>query len=344
MASAAEAVLYVKEQNAFIFRIAPGADLMQVALENNEIILGWPEAEGLLDTNLDYEHFRRIIHDAYYQNDKDFRRSGLAAGHMHRFIREMQPEDYIVVTYGPEFYVALINGPSFYEALDGVEVEGQQSFYRRSVVWLNDKKPIPRRQSRLPLQSRMKIQGTSANAADLVEEIKELLANSANNTVPTFETDLHNRLVKETLAEIRSGRIENFGFERLIAGVLDAMGATNIRIIPRQLDKGADLLATFTVANAFPMVLAVQAKHYQSEPPAGADVVEQLLNGLVAEQADLGWVVTSGTFSDEAVRKVSQLQDEQGIKIHLINGEDLADLIVRNGFNSNWDTQNKSYS
>lgn len=339
------AVPFIKEQKVFIFRVTPGVDMMPVALENNEIILGWPEAEGLLNSNLDYEHFRQIIHDAYYQSDKDFRRSGLAAGHMYRFIREMQPEDYVVVPYGSSFYVAQIPKAeeAFYKELAGIEVEGSGFFYRRRVKWLNDKKPIPRKQARLSLQSRMKIQGTSANASDLVEEIREILANSASGVIPTFETDLHNRLVKETLAEIRSGRIENFGFERLIGGVLDAMGATDIRIIPRQLDKGADLIATFTVANAFPLVLAVQAKHYQPEPPVGADVVDQLFRGMMAEQADFGWVVTSGTFSDAAGQRVSQLQDEQGVKIQLINGEDFADLIVRNGFNGNWGASSTSH-
>ena len=94
---------------------------------------------------------------------------------------------------------------------------------------------------------------------------------------PTFQSDLQARLVREVLAELRSGRIENFGFERLIQTVLRGLGASEVRIVPRSEDKGADLVAVFRVAGAFQQRVAVQAKHWQPEPPVGRDVVEQKL-------------------------------------------------------------------
>src|SRR5439155_11221457 len=98
-------------------------------------------------------------------------------------------------------------------------------------------------------------------------------------------------------AELRSGRIENFGFERLIQTVLRGLGASEVRIVPRSEDKGADLVAVFRVAGAFQQRVAVQAKHWQPEPPVGRDVVEQLIRGIEAEAANLGMVITSGSIS-----------------------------------------------
>lgn len=63
----------------------------------------------------------------------------------------------------------------------------------------------------------MKIQGTSADAMDLLEAIKVCLAVAATGQMPTFHNDFQARLIREVLAELREGRIESYGFERLIA-------------------------------------------------------------------------------------------------------------------------------
>ncbi len=60
-------------------------------------------------------------------------------------------------------------------------------------------------------------------------------------------------------------------------------------------------------------------------------MVRQLINGLEAEEADLGMVVTSGSISEEASRVAQQYFDEKSIRIELIDGEQLAKLIVEHG-------------
>ncbi|NBT54528.1 MAG: restriction endonuclease [Betaproteobacteria bacterium] len=106
---------------------------------------------------------------------------------------------------------------------------------------------------------------------------------SKRDAKPSFKTDLQGKLVSETLKEIRSGRIDDRGFEELIQKVLLGLGANEAKIIPRNKDKGADIVATFTVAGAFKLIVAVQAKHWRPEPPVGKDVVEQLIKGIEAE-------------------------------------------------------------
>ena len=244
-----------------------------------------------------------------------------------RFIRDMKPGDLVVVPRPAEFLVAEITGPATYDASKVRE----DSAYRRRVRWLNGKKPIPRHMARAALIARMKTQATSANASDLLREIKECLALAKSGKEPTFQSDLELRLIREVLAELHSGRIDNFGFERFIQAVLRGLGAEEVRIIPRRQDKGADLLATFRVAGAFQQTIAVQAKHWRPEPPVGREVVRQLIRGIEAESASLGMVVTSGSISDQATRAAEKYFDEKGIRIELVDGEQFAKLIVEHG-------------
>ena len=239
----------------------------------------------------------------------------------------MKPDDLVVVPYGREFYVARIIGPATY---DPEKVDDDTS-YRRSVEWLNKKKTIMRQIARSALISRMKTQGTSADATDLLEEIQGCLSLAGKGQTPTFESDLQSRLIHEVLAELQGGRMENFGFERLIAAVLAGLGAVEVRIISRSQDKGADIIAIFRVAGVFQQVVAVQAKHWRQEPPVGHDVVEQLIRGMEAESATLGMVVTSGSIGDDAVQAAEKYFDEKGIRIELVDGEQFAKLIVEHG-------------
>ncbi len=269
-------------QSAFVLRIAPsGNDRVPEALEKDQLIIGWANAKGLLDETLGWEAFREIVHSAYHAGESNYRRAGGSAGHIWRFVRGMKPGDLVVVPYWADFYLAEIVGPATYD----LALLGDDSSYRRRVRWLNDKKPIPRRVATSALISRMKIQGTSADTLDLVEAIKACLAVAATGQLPTFHSDLQARLIREVLAELREGRMESYGFERLIATVLQGLGSKDVRIVPRGKDKGADLIATFLVAGAFQQVVAVQAKHWQPEPPVGPDVVQQLINGIEAESA-----------------------------------------------------------
>lgn len=315
-------------QQAFVLRIAPGGeDKVFEALSANQIIIGWTLAGGLLEPSLEWEEFRQIISSTFYREEKTLHKAGAASGHMWRFIREMNVGDLVVVPHGSEFYVAEIKGAATYDLSKAKE----DSAYRRDVLWMNNKQPMPRELARSALISRMKIQGTCAYATDLLDEIKECLDLVSQGKKPVFQTDLQLRLIRETLAELRNGRMESFGFEYLIKTVLTGLGAVEARVVPRQQDKGADILATFLVAGVIRQVVAVQAKHWQPNPPVGKEVVVQLIKGIEAESADLGMVITSGSISDEAVLAAEEYLAEKGIKIELVDGEQFAKLIVEHG-------------
>ena len=103
------------DQQAFILRISPGGvDHVSEALENNQIIIGWALAEGLLNPNLEWERFREIISSTYYSEEPNLRRAGAAGGHMWRFIKDMKVGDFVVVPHSSGFYVAEVKGPASY--------------------------------------------------------------------------------------------------------------------------------------------------------------------------------------------------------------------------------------
>lgn len=212
---------------------------MAEALDAKQIIIGWSESEGLLNPSLTFEQFRHIIKEAHYP-DGNLRRAGYAAGNMWRFIREMKNGDWVVVPYGPEFYVAEIAGPPTY---DKKKVD-EDSAYRRAVHWLT-KRPIPRDRAKSALISRMKIQGTSAYATDLLPEIKECLQRIDSGKAPNFLEKLQERLIGETFNELQGGFMDERRFEVLIQQVLLNIGARDARIIARNKDAGADIVATF---------------------------------------------------------------------------------------------------
>jgi len=125
--------------------------------------------------------------------------------------------------------------------------------------------------------------------------------------------------------------LNDYGFEKVVANILEALGGKDVRIVARSKDKGVDVLAEFSVAKTFAFTLGVQAKHYQSSPPVGAWVVEQLVEGMDAEGATIGWVATSGTFDAEAESRRDELAAEKGYQIELVDGDQLAAMIVDSG-------------
>jgi predicted Mrr-cat superfamily restriction endonuclease len=314
---------------AFVLRMVPvGVDWVPEALATNQISIGWGYAEKLMDPSLDYWQFREVLKRAYYPQQARYQQAGSTAGMLWRFLREMSDGDRVVVpSGGQQFYVASVRGDAFY-LQDKAE---EHTAFRRHVEWLNGKQPIPRRNARAALQSRMKIRETCADASDLIEQIEDAVGSVTSDEAPQFGGDLRSRLIEQAKAEMTSGRMDSYGFENLIATLLRSLGASEVHVIGRSVDAGVDILATFSLADTFSVQVGVQAKHYRPEPPVGPSVVDQLAAGMAAEQISLGWVATSGTFSAEAIARKMRLEEERPIHIELVDGEQLAAMIVEGG-------------
>ena len=317
---------------AFVLRMTlGGADRVPEALECNHIFIGWSDLDSLLDDKLSWEKTRALVKDMYHPDDQDLRRAGADTGDLWRFIREMEERDLVVVPHESNFYVAKIIGNTTYNPTK----VSDDTAHRRKVTWLNNKQPIPRTSARSALISRMRYQRTCARASDLIDEIQECLDNAASNYKPTFHKDLQEALIKKTLEKLQSGFIDNNSFESLICEIMKDLGAPDARVVARNQDKGADVLATFRVAGVFGLRVAIQAKYFRPEPPVTQEAVEELIRGIKAEEANLGIVITSGTISSEAEEAAKRYYEESGIRIEFLDGYQFAKLIVENGVSAN---------
>ena len=312
------------KQGAYIFRMFD--EWMREALDSNVIIIGWSCAKGLINED-NWEAFRDKVKQGCYPEDHDFRKAGQAAGHLRRFVK-MQKGDLVVVPHGGELYLAKVSGPARYE--ESKAPEG--TAYRRDVKWLNGKKPIPRERAESALASRMRTQGTTAGASDLLPPIIACLEGAK-----PWRSDLRSELIATVLEEMRSGRIESYEFKDRVCNVLKGLGADTARVMLmlRPKDKGADIVATFKVAAGVlpPLTVAVQVEHDKAEPRVGEESIKRLILGIEAESADLGMLVTSGTISEEAEKSAKEYYEESGIQIVLVDGEQLAGIIVDHGLN-----------
>ena len=313
---------------AFILRIAPsGIDRVHEALETDEVMIGWCRCAALIDPTLRRSGFRSALKQQYYPTDATQHRAGSAAGHLWRFLREMHIGDLVVVPHGSRFFVGKIAGDAFYSE-EGV---ARDAAFRRSVTWLNSKRAIPREFAKAPLISRMKVYGATAEATDLIAEIEDVLSRAAQGEKPSFAEELQKKLANVAVDELRKGHMDSFAFEHLIKGLLKSMGAQTAEVVARRLDKGADVVATFRIAETFSYKLAVQAKHWDERAPVGTAVVQQLIEGIEDVGADLGMVITSGTISDKAYDCASAYTAESGVRIELVDGEQFAKLLIEQG-------------
>lgn len=315
------------DTHAYVLRVAPGREsMLDACLAGDRIVIGWSGMEGLLDTAMEWVAFRSVVSESYYPDAPSLRKAGAAAGHLWRFIRDMKPGDFVVVPApGRQFYVARVVG-------DAQQGTSAGMGYWRQVEWLNGKQALDRQLASAALQSRMKIQGSTAGASDLVADIESVLTDgsaiAAGEPAPTFERDMRKALLATTLEQLRFGRLDPFKFEKVVQVVLDSLGAVDSTITARSLDQGDDIVANVLPLGLFELKLVAQVKHYnQVDRPLGSHVVDELIRGMEKHEADLGVIITVGEIGQDTDARVQELNDT-GSRIALVNGERLAELYL----------------
>jgi predicted Mrr-cat superfamily restriction endonuclease len=317
-------------RNVFILRLAPlEQDLTQEALEKDEIFVGWKEVKGLLAEGLSYYYFRERV-KAAYGIENNYAAAAFAR-FLWGFLKEMKPGDYVVVPSGDQFYVAEVVGDPYYDESHPVAA------HRRPVRWLNDKKPIPRERASARLQSRMKARGTLMGASDLVKHIEKVLEGAKRGETPNLAEELGARMAEAVRQELTQGRMNPDRFEELVKRMAQAMGAVEAKRVPRRSDQGADVIARFQLMGRLPVTVGIQAKFYQPGKPMGKDAVDQLADALRAGVADMGLVITTGDVSEEAYRAAEEYLNRENLRIGILGGRELAELIVDKGLWSAFD-------
>jgi predicted Mrr-cat superfamily restriction endonuclease len=317
-------------RNAFILRLTPlGQDLTQEALEKDEIFVGWKEVKGLLEEGLSFYDFRERVKDTYKIENN--RSAAAFARFLWEFLKEMKPGDYVVVPSGGQFYVAEVVGDPYYDESHPVAA------HRRPVRWLNDRKPISRERASRALQSRMKARGTLLDTSDLVADIEKVLEGAKRGETPNLAEELRARMAEAVRQELTQGRMNPDRFEELVKRMAQAMGAVEAKWVPRRSDQGADVIADFELMGGLLVTVGIQAKFYQPGKPMGRHAVDQLAKALQAGVAEMGLVITTGDVSEEAYQAAEEYLSRENLRIVILDGRELAELIVDKGLWSAFD-------
>ena len=157
--------------NVYVLRMSHVKDLIQEGLNSNEIIIGWSDAQDLINNSHSWLGFRGILYKTYGQSGQNYRKAGNSAGSMWRFIREMQIGDLVVIPWQKNFYVAEVTGHPRYDQ----KYKKYDTAYRREVEWLNDKNPIPKKNLGNLFQAKFKAHQTCTGPFDLFDDIKAVI-------------------------------------------------------------------------------------------------------------------------------------------------------------------------
>lgn len=143
----------------------------------------------------------------------------------------------------------------------------------------------------------------SALAAGAPERLREALEGLRDATLSAIQTHL------ET--------IDPSDFERLVATVLEKLGFSNVVVTQSTRDHGIDVRASYAAGEVAPIDFCVQVKRTES---VGSPDVQKLRGACTKGENPI--LVTSGRFTDDAVREAAQLP-----RVTLVSGERLAELL-----------------
>jgi len=318
-------------QSAFVLQLAPnGSNKLPEALARDQIMIGWAQAEGLLDQQVGWSQFNETVRTRCYAHDEEPVQAFKAAGQLWRFIREMNAGDLVLVPHGVEFFLAEVTGHALYDH----ECLEDNSAYRRPVRWLNDKRPLPRGLAGSALISRMRTPGICANSTDLLNDIKECLHVASGGRPTLLENAVHARLVGEIRAELHSETMDRHRFDQMIRMLLLGLGASEC-LTPNhhQAPNGAipSLTASFRVEGAPAQQVLVHTARWQASNQVGTEAVDELVSALHAHGSYHGLLASCGTMTHEAQQLASGLEKSHGLRLELLDGDALAQLLTEHG-------------
>ena len=156
------------ERRAFIFKIAGSRGCkIQIALDQNEIMIKWAKAKDLLEKKLTLEDFEEKIKKAHFKKDKKITKARQAAKEMWCFVNQMEIGSYVVVPTKQKFYIARIDSEPFFDE----KYSTVNATYRRKVEWLNYKIPIPYHRTSEALRERIIKSKRCQEISDLITDV-----------------------------------------------------------------------------------------------------------------------------------------------------------------------------
>lgn len=283
---------------AWIVRPYPhGIYRVKEFLTKNIVAIGWPRTGDLSVCKNRDDIKNRIL---AYNNNLSPQSLGQAVGNIYRFIFELKENDYVLVPDGPVVYVGTVNSVYRYDPTTASEDEGYP--HQKEVLWLYDKKAIPRNLLTGRVYDSLKGQQTVFTTYhDDIEEIVKKSYFFTQQSYYDLKVEYLNRLQSGLLPNVNSNTFEDVVcslYSRFFPG-LRRLATTNSK------EGDTDLLAELP-GN---VNVRIQVKYYNPNQGELQDwVVDQLAKSM--EPGDHGIIVTSGNISEAARVAAEVLADK----------------------------------
>lgn len=151
-----------------------------------------------------------------------------------------------------------------------------------------------------------------------------LLSNNEKKKATIFSVlNRYNQSLKRDLKE-KLETIDPYALERIIAELLSRMGYANVEATKKSRDGGIDIFAYSDVSKLHRIKTVIQVKRTKAK--VSAPVVDNLRGAMDACGADRGLIITTSDFSKDC-RKLTE--HDSALKVHLINGNELVDLLIQ---------------
>ncbi|MDQ5769574.1 restriction endonuclease, partial [Thiothrix subterranea] len=160
---------------------------------------------------------------------------------------------------------------------------------------------------------------------DRIEMVRFLLLTDEDQqkSIISSIVDSNQRILKNRLKE-KLDNINPHTFERIIAKLLSFMGYANIEATKKSRDGGIDIVAYSDIGKLHRIKTVVQVKRIKAN--VGTPVVDNLRGAMNACGADRGLIITTSDFSKDCRKSTKH---DSALKVHLINGNELVDLLIQ---------------
>lgn len=139
----------------------------------------------------------------------------------------------------------------------------------------------------------------------------------------TSIVDSNQRTLKNRLKE-KLDNINPHTFERIIAKLLIIMGYVDVETTKKSRDGGIDIVAYSDIERLHSIKTVVQVKRIKAN--VGTPVVDNLRGAMNACCADRGLIITTSDFTKDCRKST---ENNNALKVHLINGNELVGLLIK---------------
>jgi RNA polymerase sigma factor (sigma-70 family) len=154
-----------------------------------------------------------------------------------------------------------------------------------------------------------------------INSLRELFNNSneASNNIPGHVSIINDEINAELIRHFakhphKIHDIDATKFEKLVAELMKDMGY-DVYHTSQTKDGGRDIIAVLKTPSNDPIITIVECKRHRADRPVGIDIVRSFLFTIrEQDKANAGWIVTTSTFSTEAINEQKKYKWQLSLK------------------------------